>query len=175
MHRACLAKQRVPLRRLANINDASLQDIAAAREALQEAREAIRSTEALCDLIAAQPIAADPKVILFPFEKWEELADDADELEAVQIARHDLDDLNVLHFPVAFPEVFLRGRPGFDAILGNPPWEETKAEERSFWTRHFPGLRSLSQRQQEGEKVQLREERPDCSRFTRTSWLRPSE
>ena len=42
MHRACWAGQQGPLRRLANINDASLQDIADAREALQEAREAIQ-------------------------------------------------------------------------------------------------------------------------------------
>ena len=32
-------------------------------------------------------------------------------------------------------------------------------------TRHFPGLRSLSQRKQEAEKVQLREERPDLLAF----------
>ena len=156
-----LGRAAVPLRRLANINDASLQDIADAREALQEAREAIRSTEALCDLIAAQPISEDPRVVPFPFEKWEELADDADELEAVQIARQYLNDLNVLHFPVAFPEVFLRNRPGFDVILGNPPWQEATIEEHAFWARHFPGLRSLLQRQQEMEKVRLRKERPD--------------
>ena len=150
-----------PLRRLANINDASLQDIADAREALEEAREAIRSTEALCDLIAAQPISEDPKVVLFPFENWENLGNDADALEAVQIARQDLDDLDVLHFPVAFPEVFLRDRPGFDVILGNPPWQEATIEEHAFWARHFPGLRSLSQRQQETKKTRLREERPD--------------
>ena len=150
-----------PLRRLANINDASLQDIAAAREALQEAREAICSTEALCDLIAAQPISEDLKVTLFPFEKWVEFADSADELEAVQIARRDLDSLHTLHFPVAFPEVFLRKRPGFDVILGNPPWEKPKVEEHVFWARHFPGLRALTQRQFEAEKVQLWEERPD--------------
>ena len=150
-----------PLRRLANINDASLQDIADAREALEEAREAIRSTEALCDLITAQPISEDPKVTLFRFENWEDLADVAEELEAVQIARQDLDDLKVLHFPVAFPEVFLRDRPGFDVILGNPPWEKPRVEEHAFWARHFPGLRSLTQRLYEAEKVRLWEERPD--------------
>ena len=156
-----LGKAAGPLRRLANINDASLQDIAAAREALVEAREAISSTEALCDLIAAQPISEDPKVVLFPFENWENLGDGADELEAVQIARQDLDSLYALHFPVAFPEVFLRNRPGFDVILGNPPWEKPKVEEHVFWARHFPGLRAFTQRQLEAEKVQLREERPD--------------
>ena len=156
-----LGRAAVPLRRLANINDASLQDIADARKALQDAREAIRSTEALCDLIAAQPISEDPKVTLFRFDNWEDIADDADALEAVQTARQDLDDLKVLHFPVAFPEVFLRDRPGFDVVLGNPPWQEATIEEHAFWARHFPGLRSLVQRQQEAEKVQLREARPD--------------
>ena len=97
----------------------------------------------------------------FQFEDWESLADQADELEAVQIARHDLESLNALHFPIAFPEVFLRERPGFDVIIGNPPWQEATIEEHAFWARHFPGLRSLSQRQQEAEKKQLRKERPD--------------
>ena len=158
-----LGRAAVPLRRLANINDASLQDIADAREALQEAREAIRSTEALCDLIAAQPISEDPKVVLFPFENWEDLADDAAELEAVQIARQDMDSLHVLHFPVAFPEVFLRDRSGFDVILGNPPWEKVHVEEHEFWARYSPGLRGLSQRHQETEKARLQEERPDLA------------
>ena len=150
-----------PLRRLANINDASLQDIVAAREALQEAREAIRSTEALCDLITAQSISEDPKVILFPFENWEKLADGIAELEAVQIAQQDLDDLNVLHFPIAFPEVFLRDRPGFDVILGNPPWEMVHVDEHEFWARNFPGLRALPQRQQEMLKTEMEASRPD--------------
>ena len=35
----------------------------------------------------------------------------------------------MLHFPTAFPEVFLRERAGFDVILGNPPWKEAKVEE----------------------------------------------
>ena len=29
-------------------------------------------------------------------------------------------DVKALHFPAAFPEVFLRDRPGFDCLLGNP-------------------------------------------------------
>lgn len=150
-----------PLNRLANINDATLQDIAAAREAIREARVAIGGTAALCDLIAAQPISTDEKVVGFPFEDWERLADDLETLSFVRTARQDLAGLHALHFPVAFPEVFLRRRPGFDVILGNPPWQEATVEEHAFWARHFPGLRSLSQRQQETEKTRLRGERPD--------------
>ena len=156
-----LGQAAAPLRRLANINDASLQDIAAAREAAREARVAIRSTEALCDLIAAQPISEDPTVTQFRFEDWERLAGKADESEAVGKARQDLGSLHALHFPIAFPEVFLRKRPGFDVMLGNPPWEMAHVDEHEFWARHSPGLRGLSQRRQEAEKARIRVERPD--------------
>ncbi len=52
-------------------------------------------------------------------------------------------ELDPLHFPVAFPEVFLRERPGFDCILGNPPWEKVHVEAHAFWGLRFPGLRGL--------------------------------
>lgn len=156
-----LGEAAAPLRRLANINDATLQDIAAAREAIREAREAIGNTEALCDLIAAGPISTDERVIGFPFEDWERRKDDLETHGAVRAARRDLDGLQVLHFPVAFPEVFLRRRPGFDVILGNPPWEKVKVEEHAFWGRHFPGIRGLSARERNNEVRRLRADRPD--------------
>ena len=151
-----------PLHRLANINDATLQDIADAREAMREAREAIGTTEQLCDLIAAQPISTDKKRGRLCLR---ELGTSRETIwrrwQPVRAARQDLDGLQALHFPVAFPEVFLRRRPGFDVVLGNPPWQEATVEEHAFWARHFPGLRSLKQRQQEAEKERLRAERPD--------------
>ena len=156
-----LGAAKKPLQRLANINDASLADIAAAREAAQEARAAVGATEGLCDLIAAQSISDDPKVTDFPFEDWERRASDLETLAIVASAKRVLEGTRALHFPIAFPEVFLRTRPGFDVILGNPPWQEATVEEHAFWARHFPGLRGLSQREQEAEKTRLRKERPD--------------
>ena len=140
-----------PLRRLANLNDATVADIATAREAAYEARHSLRDTKALFDLVVAK----------FPFEKWEPHGN-ADKVHPeVALAQQALDGLHPLHFPVAFPEVFLRDRPGFDVIVGNPPWEEATVEELAFWARHFPGLRGLPQKRQEDEKERLRTERPD--------------
>ena len=150
-----------PLNRLANINDATLRDIAAAREAISDAQAAIGGAAALCDLIAAGPISHDQRVTGFAFEDWERVVGDLESHPAVAQARRDLDGLHALHFPIAFPEVFLRKRPGFDVIIGNPPWQEATVEEHAFWARHFPGLRSLPQRQQEAEKGRLRKARPD--------------
>ena len=156
-----LGAAKKPLRRLANINDATLTDVAAARAATAKAREAVEDTARLCDLIAAQPVSDDPKVAGFPFEEWERRARDSETLAVVDSARQALDGTHALHFPIAFPEVFLRARPGFDVILGNPPWQEATVEEHAFWARHFPGLRGLSQGDQETEKARLRDERPD--------------
>jgi hypothetical protein len=48
-----------PLKRLANLADASLKDVDAARTAAVEASEAIAPTRALCDIITALPVAED--------------------------------------------------------------------------------------------------------------------
>lgn len=72
--------------------------------------------------------------------------------------------LNPAHFPYLFPEVFLRERPGFDVLLGNPPWEKVKVEEHNFWALRFPGLRAMpaSRRREETERLALA--RPDLAR-----------
>ena len=150
-----------PLKRFANLNDATLDDIAAARAADREAREAIANTESLCDLIAAQSVSDDPRITGFPFEDWEGRSGNLETLAVAAAARQELAELHALHFPIAFPEVFLRNRPGFDVILGNPPWQEATVEEHAFWARHFPGLRGLPQSRQEEEKARSRLERPD--------------
>ena len=155
-----LGKAAKPLRRLANLNDATVAEVRQARQAQQEAEEAVAATKALCDLITARPISDRTLIKDFQFQDWESRGEDVDEMPEAVAAR-ELSGLAVLHFPVAFPEVFLRERSGFDVILGNPPWKKPKVEEHSFWARHFPGLRGMSQRDQEAEKARFRQERPD--------------
>ncbi|MFH1276826.1 MAG: hypothetical protein ABIK65_00375 [Candidatus Eisenbacteria bacterium] len=72
-----------------------------------------------------------------------------------------LEGLHAFHFPIAFPEVFLRERPGFDVIVGNPPWKAPTVHEVAFWARHSPGLRGVSQERSLIERQRLRDHRPD--------------
>ncbi len=160
-----LGKAEKPLRRLANNNDSSLEDVEKARTAQDDIRIALQSTEIFCDLLTAAPISNNP-VIREILDEWEELSDSLDletpkMQEALDVTRQDLGPLSAVHFPIAFPEVFLRPRAGFDVILGNPPWEKIKVDQDAFWGRHFPGLRGKPQREQEAEKESLRNERPD--------------
>lgn len=153
-----LGQAKQPLTRLARLADASLKDVEAAREAMEEARLVLGPTQALCDIIAAEPL--DPTIAFQP-ETWEQQRQEIQRSPALRKARAALDGLHPLHFPVAFPEVFLRRRAGFDVIVGNPPWQEATVEEPAFWARHFPGIRGLPQREAEQERGRLRRERPD--------------
>jgi len=150
-----------PLTRLARLNEATMQDVYAAREAIHEVEAALRNTSALCDLITAKPIASDASVAGYPFEDWDDLPDKLDESDEAAMAHAELKTVHALHFPVTFPEVFLRDRPGFDVILGNPPWDKVKVEEHAFWARHSPGFRALAQSDQEKSRARLRKARPD--------------
>ena len=41
-------------------------------------------------------------------------------------------EARALHWPLAFPQVMWRG--GFDAVVGNPPWERIKLQEQEFFS-----------------------------------------
>ncbi|MGH6895844.1 MAG: Eco57I restriction-modification methylase domain-containing protein [Geminicoccaceae bacterium] len=148
-----------PLKRLATLADATIKDIASGREAMAKARTDLTETETLCDLLTAKPIAG--AALTFQLDRWEEERNTLLVSGARTRAREALTGLDVFHFPVAFPEVFLRRRAGFDVIIGNPPWQELTLEEHAFWARFFPGLRGLTQREQEQEKTRLRKARSD--------------
>jgi hypothetical protein len=55
--------------------------------------------------------------------------------DALAAAQSACIEARVLHWPLAFPQVFACG--GFDCVLGNPPWERIKLQEEEFFaTRH---------------------------------------
>lgn len=58
-----------------------------------------------------------------------------EELAIVVAAR---DRYRFLHWHVAFPAVWERG--GFDVVLGNPPWERVKLQEKEFFAARSPEI-----------------------------------
>jgi len=44
------------------------------------------------------------------------------------------------HWPLEFPEVFDGDDPGFDVVLGNPPWERIKLQEEEFFAERDPEI-----------------------------------
>jgi hypothetical protein len=141
------------LKRLGTIADATVADVKAARAAHFEALENVNAATALFDLLVANRVG-EAALPMSPEEK--QVLDAAAQSGAHEVAA----ELRALHFPVAFPEVFLRDRPGFDCLLGNPPWDKVLFEPQQFWVTRVPGLNALSDAERNRAIEALRAERP---------------
>ena len=125
------------LQRLARISDASKREIDEARSLLEhDMAEAVAGARAAFDVITAHRAGSS------------DLPENFDEQVLIRLSQtesvtHAIRDLMPLHFPAAFPEVFTRDRPGFDCLLGNPPWEQVVVQEHVWWGLHLPGIRSM--------------------------------
>jgi N-6 DNA Methylase len=56
-------------------------------------------------------------------------------------------DYHFFHWHLQFPQIFARG--GFDVVLGNPPWDELSPDQREFFAKYRPDMRSLSREEQD--------------------------
>lgn len=66
----------------------------------------------------------------------------------------------VLHWPLAFPRIFDRERPGFDAVVGNPPWEEVTVEELDIYVMVSPGINTVPDEERQDMVAELDERDP---------------
>lgn len=72
------------------------------------------------------------------------------------------------HWEVEFPDVFCSGRNGFDAVLGNPPWEISKPNSQEFFTKVDPLYRSYGKQEAIRKQKDYFRASPDLE----ISWLR---
>lgn len=57
---------------------------------------------------------------------------------AVEAAKEACKKANVFHWHLAFPEIMNSG--GFDCVLGNPPWERAKIQEKEWFANCCPSI-----------------------------------
>jgi hypothetical protein len=142
---------------LANASEANKQEVRAAAAASLRARSAALPAKRLLDAaVAARVGVFDPRMITSVAQ--------VEIMSATTPVVNLVDSLKPAHMPFLFPEVFLRSNPGFDVILGNPPWEELVYEEIKFWTLRNPGLRGQLIANQLEIVADLRASQPDAYR-----------
>lgn len=156
-----LGKAKEPLEKLAKLSEANVKDIKHGRDLINEARFNVKDTEALCNLLIAKSVSKEPELQEFNFQAWEKEKAQIQNSTALKLAVKILEPLKPIHFPIAFPQVFLNKSDGFNVIIGNPPWEEAVINEDKFWGRYNPGFSGLSPREQKIAKERLRNSRPD--------------
>jgi hypothetical protein len=147
------------IERLGEFADASAEEVAEARALRSEIESELASIDARFDVLAAARIDDDDRVDTAVAS--DRNVDDVTVTSSYDAATELLASVDAFHFPTAFPEVFVGENPGFDAVMGNPPWEEATMEEKEFWSRYVPGLQGRSQSDVERIRDEKREERPD--------------
>lgn len=78
---------------------------------------------------------SDPEGIVAPTHQELRLLRSGGNLDttlAMQVRRM-AENLFFFHWELAFPKVFAGENPGFDCMLGNPPWERIKLQEEEFF------------------------------------------
>jgi hypothetical protein len=150
--RAALDAARVRLMRAAQTAEATKAEVKEAARAHAKAMEDAADAKALLDA------ALGVRLGVIPLPAGPEDAISAGNRPSVQAT---IAKLRAAHMPYLFPEVFLRDNPGFDVLIGNPPWEKVKVEEHQWWGLRFPGLRSLPQQDKNAAIARYKRERPD--------------
>jgi len=67
--------------------------------------------------------------------------------EALAIVNRLRAELRFFHWELEFPDVFTGQDAGFDAIVGNPPWEVQKPNSREFFSNHDPLYRTYGKQE----------------------------
>ncbi|MDE2937940.1 MAG: hypothetical protein OXR67_03345 [Chloroflexota bacterium] len=142
MNRAAQAQ-----REIAAIPDRTPDEVKRSEELSAQLRQTTVGLRAAFDLWASEPLGlTGARRILESYSDRivgqsaygrGELADNVD--QATDVAAQ----YRFFHWPLEFPNVFHRERPGFDVVVGNPPWEEVTVEELAFYALHDTGLRGI--------------------------------
>jgi hypothetical protein len=59
-----------------------------------------------------------------------------------EVTRRLFDELKFFHWELEFPDVFTPERSGFDALVGNPPWDVIEASSQEFFSDPDPLYRT---------------------------------
>ncbi|OSZ46388.1 hypothetical protein BVZ31_00680 [Alcaligenes faecalis] len=68
---------------------------------------------------------------------------------AAEVARRQ----RFFHWELEFPDVFTASQDGFDALLGNPPWEIQKPNSKEFFSNHDPLYRAYGKQDALGKQL----------------------
>jgi len=72
---------------------------------------------------------------------------DEELIQLKEVAQRISEEQHFFHWELEFPSIFSGETPGFDCILGNPPWEKVKAEEKEWFKDKEPEIANAKKRQ----------------------------
>ncbi|MBU6335903.1 MAG: N-6 DNA methylase [Chloroflexi bacterium] len=68
----------------------------------------------------------------------------------------------LFHWELEFPQVFAGAAPGFDVVLGNPPWERVELREQEFFARIDPAIAEAPNAAERKRRIAALADAPDA-------------
>ncbi|MCY4654929.1 MAG: hypothetical protein OXC95_17410, partial [Dehalococcoidia bacterium] len=137
--------------------DRTPEEVRRSVELEADLREATVGLRTAFDLWAAEPLGLGGARHLLEINsdaivegRWSSVTADAIQEGAVLSAKY-----RFFHWPLEFPNVFHRERPGFDVVVGNPPWNKVKFEMPSFLALHDPGIHGVRSGLERDKRAEL--------------------
>lgn len=124
-------------------------DIESAAQAQHDLADSLSGISAIYDVWTSEPFVGPATRDLISALESPSSASDVQVLRdqvggaALEDAKSASRSHEFLHWPLAFPEIFGRARPGFDVVLANPPWEKIKPEKHNYYALFAPGLKGV--------------------------------
>ena len=134
-------------RKLAENPDRTPEEVKRSEELSADLHSATIGLRSAFDLWAAEPLALDGA--RHTLETYADAIVECEEAKTANIATVMAEASRIaaqyrfFHWPLEFPSIFHRERPGFDVVVGNPPWNEVTVEELRFYLLRDPGLRGI--------------------------------
>ena len=80
--------------------------------------------------------------------------------ETLAQAAHVARQSRFFHWELEFPDVFTDKQPGFDAMVGNPPWETLQPTSKEFFSNHDPLYRAYGKQEALSKQLEYFRESP---------------
>ena len=138
----------------ANASEANKAEVANTRELAARAKAAAATSKSIFDVAVAARLKIVNAANAFTDE---DLICMSETSEVTDLTAR----VGGAHMPYLFPEVFLRPNGGFDALVGNPPFDKVKIDEQRWWGLHIPGVRALPSKKKDDAIKEYQRQRPD--------------
>ncbi len=133
---AALQAAKIALDDAAAIKESTSSETKKTQEAYKKVLDITKPVKKLMDIALAVRLGELTPLGVYGYE----------DIAALNLQPNAIEKINILapvHFPVQFPEVFIRENAGFDVLIGNPPWEKLHVKEDAWWSLRSPGLMAL--------------------------------
>lgn len=155
--------------RAAGVEDKNPEEYAKSEKEYRGVQEHLDGLRRVFDLWTAEPFGQQGSRRLLKGRADEIAAGQTDPATALHVskAQEVARKHRFFHWPLEFPQVFREPRRGFDAVVGNPPWEEVTVEELGFFALYVPGLVSMTENEREVQLTEFCGRRPDVAKRLR--------